>query len=160
MRLTKHPVVERIEAEVDRTLASFGYELVQIKFGGPSHHPTLTVLMDKPGGVTSGDCQYMTERLSVLLDVLDPVPSRYSLVVSSPGINRPLVKDEDFVRFAGQRAAVTYRDAADKRITVRGLLEGVTDEQVTLVVGEERQVLPLAQIEQARLDFDWGDNAD
>lgn len=155
MRQAKHPVVERIEPEVEKTLAGFGYELVIIKFGGPSHHPTLTIFMDKPGGVTSGDCQYMTERLSVLLDALDPIPGSYSLVVSSPGINRPLVRDEDYTRFAGQRAAVTYRGEDGKRATVRGVLRGVEGEALALEMPEGRTLLPLTWIEQARLDYDW-----
>jgi len=155
MRQAKHPVVERIEAEIAATLQSFGYELVLIKFGGPSHHPTLSVFMDKPGGVTSADCQYMTERLSVLLDVLDPVPGSYSLVVSSPGINRPLVRDEDFDRFAGQAAAVTYRGEDGKRATVRGILRGRHDETVLVEQDSGALSIPLSWIEQARLDYDW-----
>lgn len=157
MQQSKHPLVERIEGEMATTLASFGYELVQIKFGGPSHRPTLTVLMDKPGGVTSGDCQYMAERLSVLLDILDPVPGSYNLVVSSPGVNRPLVKDEDFDRFPGQGAAVTYRNDEGSRVTTRGKLVGIEGAYVVLQQGDETVRIPLEQIEQARLDHDWGD---
>lgn len=155
MRLSKHPVVAKIEPEVAETLASFGYELVLAKFGGPVQRPTLTVYMDKPGGVTSGDCQYMAERLSVLLDVLDPLAGSYNLVVSSPGVNRPLVRDEDFTRFAGESAAVTFRDAEGKRATVQGKLGGVEGDQVMLHVGQEPLRIPLAQVEQARLEFDW-----
>lgn len=157
MRQTKHPVVAQIEDEIDRTLQSFGYELVLIKFGGPVQRPTLSIYMDKPGGVTSGDCQYMTERLSVLLDAMDPIPGSYNLVVSSPGVNRPLVRDEDFERFVGQDAAVTFRNAAGKRATVTGRLQGVEGEAVVLAKGEETTRIPLAQIEQARLEHDWGD---
>lgn len=157
MRQSKHPVVEQIEDEVSRTLQSFGYELVLIKFGGPVQRPTLSIYMDKPGGVTSGDCQYMTERLSVLLDAMDPIPGSYNLVVSSPGVNRPLVHEADFTRFAGQQAAVTYRTAEGKRATVTGRLQGTVDEAVVLVRDEETLHIPLARVEQARLEYDWGD---
>ena len=155
----KHPVVERIEGEVEQTLRDFGYELVQIKFGGPPGNQTLSVYVDKPGGVTTNDCQYMTERLSVLLDVLDPISGSYHLLVSSPGINRPLTRDEDFARFAGRRAAVTYRDAEGKRATVRGCLQGLEDGQVVLQVGEQAERLPLDEVEQAHLVHEWPDEA-
>jgi ribosome maturation factor RimP len=157
MRQTKHPVVANLEDEVSRTLAGFGYELVLMKFGGPVQRPTLTVHMDKPGGVTSGDCQYMAERLSVLLDALDPIPGSYNLVVSSPGVNRPLVRDEDFERFAGQDVAVTFRGEDGKRATVTGKLQGLEAEQVVLLAGDAATHIPLAQIEQARLEHNWDD---
>ncbi len=153
----KHPVVEKVEAEVERTLADFGYELVQIKFGGPPGNQTLSIYFDKPGGVTTNDCQYMTERLSVLLDLLDPIAGRYHLLVSSPGINRPLTRDADFDRFAGKKAAVTVRDAAGKRATVRGRLRGVAEGQVVLATGDQEARVALDEVEQAHLVHEWPD---
>lgn len=151
----KHPVVEQIEGEVERTLRNFGYELVLMKFGGPPGNQTLSVYIDKPGGVTTADCQYATERLSVLLDVLDPIPGRYSLMISSPGVNRPITKDEDFTRFAGQKVAVTYRDAEGKRATLRGELKGIEGEDVVVSVDEERRPVALDTVEQAHLLYEW-----
>lgn len=159
-RPAKHPVVERIEAEVEQALADFGYELVLMKFGGPPGNQTLSIYMDKPGGVTTNDCQYMTERLSVLLDLLDPVPGAYHLLVSSPGVNRPLARDEDFNRFAGRRAAVTYRTAEGKRATLRGKLIGVQTDQVLLEVEQETRQLPLDTVEQAHLVHEWDDEVE
>jgi ribosome maturation factor RimP len=154
---SQHPVVEKIAAEVERTLGDFGYELVLLKFGGPPGNQTLSVYMDKPGGVTTADCQYMTERLSVLLDVLDPIAGRYHLLVSSPGVNRPLTRDTDFERFAGRQAALTIRDAAGQRATVRGRLQGREGDEVVVQVGEEARRLPLADVEQAHLVYEWPD---
>lgn len=156
-RPSRHPVVERLEGEVEQTLRDFGYELVLMKFGGPPGNQTLSVYIDKPGGVTTADCQYMTERLSVLLDLLDPIPGSYHLMVSSPGVNRPLTRDEDFNRFAGRKAAVTYRNTEGKRATVRGKLHGLSEGQV-LVEGETGlQQLPVDTVEQAQLIYDWDD---
>jgi ribosome maturation factor RimP len=153
----KHPVVERVEPEVERTLRDFGYELVQIKFGGPAGNQTLSVYIDKPGGITTGDCHYMTERLSVLLDVLNPVPGSYHLLVSSPGVNRPLTRDSDFDRFAGEKAAVTFRDAEGKRATVRGRLKGLQDGRVVLEDGEQVDSVAAEDVEEAHLVFEWQD---
>jgi ribosome maturation factor RimP len=159
-RPAKHPVVERIEGEVEQTLRDFGYELVLMKFGGPPGNQTLSIYLDKPGGVTTADCQYMTERLSVLLDLLDPVPTSYDLLVSSPGVNRPLTRDEDFDRFAGRKAAVTYRNAEGKRATVRGKLTGLAEGAVVLKNESGTQQLPLDTVEQAHLVHEWGDEDD
>jgi ribosome maturation factor RimP len=156
----KHPVVEKIEAEVEQTLRDFGYELVLMKFGGPPGNQTLSIYIDKPGGVTTNDCQYMTERLSVLLDVLDPVSGAYHLMISSPGVNRPLTRDEDFNRFAGRKAAVTYRNAEGKRATIRGRLTGLQEDKVVLegVEGTEGpQQVAVDTVEQAHLVHEWED---
>jgi len=93
--------------------------------------------------------------LSVLLDVLDPIPGRYSLMISSPGVNRPITKDEDFTRFAGQKVAVTYRDAEGKRATLRGELKGIEGEDVVVSVDEERRPVALDTVEQAHLLYEW-----
>lgn len=151
----KHPVLEAIEEEVERTLANFGYELVLMKFGGPPGNQTLSVYIDKPGGVTTADCQYVTERLSVLLDVLDPVPGRYSFMVSSPGINRPITRDDDFTRFAGRKVAVTYRDAEGKRATLRGEIRGIEGEDVVVEVSDGLRPVALDVVEQAHLLHEW-----
>jgi len=153
----KHPVVERIEGEVEQTLRDFGYELVLMKFGGPPGNQTLSLYIDKPGGLTTADCQYMAERISVLLDLLDPVPGGYHLMISSPGVNRPLTRDEDFDRFAGRKAAVTIRDEAGKRATIRGKLTGVVEGQVVLENETGTKQLPLDTVEQAHLVHEWGD---
>lgn len=152
---SKHPVVEKIEGEVEQTLRDFGYELVLMKFGGPPGNQTLSVFIDKPGGVTTADCQYMTERLSVLLDLLDPIPGAYHLMISSPGVNRPLARDVDFTRFAGRRVAVTYRGKDGKRATLRGILKGIDAEQVVVQVDEQTQRVALDEVEQAHLVYEW-----
>jgi len=155
--LPRHPVIERITEDVQQTLQSFGYELVLMKFGGPPGNQTLSIYIDKPGGINSADCQYMTERLSVMLDLLDPIPGRYHLLVSSPGVNRPLTQDEDFTRFVGRRVAVTFRDAEGDRKRVQGLLEGVTEGQVSLATETGPLTVPLDQIEQANIVYEWQD---
>ena len=146
----------RLEPEISGTLDSFGYELVQLKFGGRVGSQTLTIVMDKPGGVTSADCTYMASRLSVLLDALDPIEARYTLVVSSPGVNRPLTRDADFERFAGSRVRVRYASAEGRPKTVMGRLAGVQAGQAKLVLedGSECQV-PLSEVETANILYDW-----
>ena len=155
MKQQKHPVIRKIEAEVERTLDDFGYELVQIKFGGSGRNRALTVVMDHPDGVSAQDCQDMNRRLSMLLDALDPIPGPYILIVSSPDLDRPLTKDSDFERFAGHRAAVRFQSPGAQRRTIEGTLRG-GDGDVTVVDTEEGPVeVPLADIEEAHLIYDW-----
>jgi ribosome maturation factor RimP len=91
MRRKRHPVVEAILPQVQVMAGDYGYELVNITYGGPKRNPVLTIVIDKEGGVTADDCAQMSKRLGLLLDVLDPIPTSYQLAVSSPGIERPLV---------------------------------------------------------------------
>jgi len=154
MRASKHPVVRRIEAEVEQLLDDFGYELIQIKFGGEGGGRTLTILMDREGGVTADDCSEMSRRLSMLLDTLDPIPKAYTLIVSSPGLDRPLTRDADFDRFAGERAAVRHSVGGTRR-TDQGTLAGLEDQDVLLQTGDGVARIPLSEIEEAHLVYDW-----
>ncbi len=149
------PIIDAIEDEIDRTLQSFGYELVQLKLTGRRGSRTLTLLMDKPGGVTLGDCQYMASRLSVLLDARDPIEGHYTLLVSSPGVDRPLTREADFERFAGEKASVRSSDLTGNRMTRAGIIKGVVDGEVRLEVDGEDVTVPLADIESANLIYDW-----
>jgi len=155
MKIRKHPVVRKIEDEVERLLADFGYELVQLKYGGGGGGRSLTVLIDRPEGVSAEDCSEMSRRLSMLLDTLDPIPSSYTLIVSSPGLDRPLTRDRDFERFAGERVAVRHLSADGTRRTDAGVLQGVRDDQVVVQVDGESVHIPLAEVEEANLVYDW-----
>ncbi len=155
MNIRKHPVVRKIEAEVERTVEDFGYELVQIKYGGEAGGRTLTIMIDREGEVSAEDCSQMSRRLSMVLDTLDPIPGSYTLVVSSPGLDRPLTRDSDFDRFAGEKAAVRHRSEDGARRTDTGLLLGLKEDAVVIEVDGEMLRIPLAGIEEAHLVYDW-----
>ncbi|MGC9320142.1 MAG: ribosome maturation factor RimP [Armatimonadota bacterium] len=155
MNIRKHPVVRKIEAEVEQAVEGFGYELVQVKYGGSAGGRTLSILIDSPEGVSAEDCCDMSRRLSMLLDTLDPIPSSYTLVVSSPGLDRPLTRDSDFERFEGETAAVRHPAEDGGRRTDTGVLRGVEDGEVIMDVDGETARIPLAEIEEAHLVYDW-----
>lgn len=155
MKRQADPILDRIEPELRETLEAFGYELVQAKLGGSRGNRILTLFIDKPGGVTVEDCRYMASRLSVLLDARDPIEGHYTLIVSSPGIERPLVRDEDFTRFEGSRAAIRYRTDDGKRRKDTGLLRGVSEGAVRFEVEGAEKLVPLDEIEAANLVHDW-----
>ncbi|MEA3402199.1 MAG: ribosome maturation factor RimP [Armatimonadota bacterium] len=155
MNIRKHPVVRKIEAEVEQTVGDFGYELVQLKYGGEAGGKTLSILIDRPKGVSAEDCCDMSRRLSMLLDTLDPIPSSYTLIVSSPGLDRPLTRDSDLERFEGEMAAVRHPTGDGGWRTDTGVLRGVQDGEVIMDVDGETLRVPLAEIEEAHLVYDW-----
>jgi ribosome maturation factor RimP len=111
------------------------------------------LFIDAPGGITLGDCEKVSREVEGLLDVEDPIPQNYRLEVSSPGLDRPLVKPEHFERFAGQPARVQLlAPLAGGRRKFQGVLRGVQGADVMLETADAGTVaLALANIERARL---------
>ena len=112
----------------------------------------LRLYMDKPGGVTLDDCQRVSEELGDHLDVEDFVGYPYHLEVSSPGLDRPLTRDQDFVRFVGQEARIATREDLEGRHNFRGRLAGLQDGAVLLDLPDgQRVAIPRELILRARL---------
>jgi len=148
-------VLAAVEEEFESLLGAQGFELVALRYDGYRQSRTLTVFMDKPGGVTAQDCQDMSYELGVLMDVLDPIPYRYQLIVSSPGLDRPLTKPQHFQRFVGEQAAVRYAPPEGGRRQVTGRLLGFAHDQVQLQCDGEELHVPWADVEDAHLVYDW-----
>lgn len=145
------PGLHRTE-ELARSLAEAeGLEVVLVELVREPVGRILRVLLDKPGGVTVVDCQAVAQPLSRALDDEAPVRGPYSLEVSSPGIERPLVKPADFVRFAGRPAAIRLVQALDGRRKFRGTLAGVDGQDVLLDVEGAQLRLPWTGIAKAHL---------
>jgi len=155
MKQKSDPALEQFGPEIMQAIDTFGYELVQMKLGGRSGARALTVLIDKPGGVTAEDCRYLAKRLSVLLDAIDPIEEKYTLMVSSPGINRPLTRDEDFIRFAGENVALRWGPFEGRARSVRGHLQRVENDCAVIQTETETVQVPLAEIEAANILYDW-----
>lgn len=105
----------------------------------------LRIYIDKPGGVEIDDCQFLSEKLTAVLDENDPIPDRYYLEVSSPGIDRPLKKDKDFTDAYGKKVDIIFSEAYEGMISMTGILESHDEESVAvrmLIKGKE-QKLPL-----------------
>jgi ribosome maturation factor RimP len=143
---------EKIEAMVTPSLEAMGYRLVRVSITG-GRRATLQVMAERADGaaMTVEDCADISRSLSALLDVADPIAGAYTLEVSSPGIDRPLVRREDFQRFAGFEAKVELTAAVAGRRRFRGRVLGVEGDQVRLLVGAEPIALPLNAIARAKL---------
>jgi len=147
--------VMRTRAELRKLLepgvAATGFDLVEVELAGSHHHPTLRVYIDSPAGVNVDDCARVSRQLSALLDVEDPLPGHYTLEVSSPGLDRPLVKPEDFMRYVGETIKIKMQQPMLGRRNFSGRLVDVTADHVVIEVDKERFDLTFEGMERARL---------
>lgn len=133
-------------------LETLGYELVGIEFQPRRDNSLLRVYIDSEAGITLDDCQRASHQIGGVLDVEDPIAGRYTLEVSSPGLDRPLIEAAHFVRFAGSQARLHLKDLLDGRRKLLGRLLGMRDGEVVIADGEGREWrVPLERIEKARL---------
>lgn len=160
--------VPEIDRELERRVQALGYELVDLRWGGSGRRPMLKIRIDRSGalpgeGVTVDECAEVSRALEPWLDEHEELSERYVLEVSSPGVDRPLVKALDFERFRGERVAVSGgKDVlADKATRLEGELLGLVDEgteaeavRLRLPSGEEVSI-PRSEIRKAHLVFTW-----
>ncbi len=136
---------------------ALGFDLVDVELLGRGRNTTLRVYIDSPKGVTVDNCADVSYQLSAILDVEDPLPGSYTLEVSSPGLDRPLVTLEDFHRFTGELVKVRTREPVRGQKNFTGRLVGVAADHIVLEAedvhggGRERFDLALSRIERARL---------
>ena len=115
----------------------------------------LRVYLDKAGGIEIDDCQMVSEKLEAMLDAKDPIRESYYLEVSSPGLDRPLKKDKDFIRHQGSKVEVAFFAPKNGKKQLVGVLEAHTPDTVTLLVGEEKVVLERKDISLIRLYLEF-----
>jgi len=143
----------RIETLIAPSLEAMGYRLVRVAVTGGRSTQVLQVMAERmderPMGVD--DCTEVTHTVSALLDVADPIEHTYLLEVSSPGIDRPLVRREDYERFRGHEAKLELTAPIEGRRRFRGKLLGVEADRVRLNLGAEVVEVPLARIQRAKL---------
>jgi ribosome maturation factor RimP len=156
--------VRRIVQEI---VEGEGYELVDVELKGAGKHRVLQIFIDKENGVSHGDCQLISEQVGTVLDVEDPIPSTYTLEVSSPGLDRKLLKPSDFVRFEGHRVKVRTKRPVGERKVFEGRLAGLAgmpdladladlvDVQVLVETNEGTVAIELDLVQEARLAVDW-----
>jgi ribosome maturation factor RimP len=149
--------VEQVRAVAERVAASSGLEVVEVEFRGGGKSRMLRITIDKPEGVTHEDCANLSREVSTILDVEDSVPGSYVLEVSSPGLDRKLVRPQDFERFVGSQLKLTTREPVNGNRHFQGRLESFQDGRLTLDVASGKKSAPqkmefdLAGVEKANL---------
>jgi ribosome maturation factor RimP len=153
----KEAVASKIEEVAQRVTQSEGLELVEVEVKGGGGYRLVRIAIDKPEGVTHADCELVSQQVGTILDVEDLVPGgRYTLEVSSPGVERKLYKPQDYQRFQGKKATITLRDEVDGRRTWEGTLAGYQDGIVSLETAPGTTIrFTLEQVRKANLKFEW-----
>lgn len=149
-------MVDAVTPLAERVARRCGCELAWVQYVQERGNWILRVVIDREEGVTVEDCAAVSRQLSTLLDVEeDPIPHSYNLEVSSPGLDRPLLGDEDFRRFAGKRVRIRTSEAVRGRKVLRGTLQGVSEGAVQ-VEDESGDVVdvPRERIVEARLEVE------
>ena len=144
-------VVAKAQALAEALCDAQGIELVHVEFLRDRGGRVLRLFIDKTGGVTLEDCAAVSRELGDVLDVHLPDIGRYHLEVSSPGLNRPLSRERDFVRFKGHTARIRTLRPIDGQRTFTGTLEGVSGGAVILAKGPSSVALPIEDISKAQL---------
>jgi len=136
---------------LEPTVERLGYELsdLEVRLGGKGG--LIRIFIDKPEGIGLADCEKVSEAVSALLDVEDPVPGNYNLEVSSPGLDRKLTKVEHFQRFTGEVVKVRTRFPVEGRRRFRGKLMSANEDGIVVEVDGQLHSLALATIDTARL---------
>lgn len=155
--VTEEGLDARVAAIVEPVITDLGYRLVRVKISA-ANGCTLQIMAERPDGTMSvHDCEEISRAVSPALDVDDPINRAYHLEISSPGIDRPLVRESDFVRWAGHEAKVEMAVPLDGRKRFRGILTGVENGQAVLRLLDAPEgavnpvLLPLTDIDEARL---------
>ncbi len=165
-RLLAASVVERIRSVASRVAASYGLDIFDVQYRREGVGLVLRVQVDRPGPAASAeesvsvdDCARVSRDLSALLDVDDVIPGAYTLEVSSPGLDRPLVALEDYRRFSGRLATLVLKEAVDRQTFLRGRLAGLEDGDTPTVVidGEDgrRHRVPFDLVTRAKLEVEF-----
>ena len=143
--------IEKIREAAERVARSEALEVVDVEWK-IGRQRFLRVYIDKPGGVCHSDCEAVSKQLSVILDLEDLVPGpRYTLEVSSPGLDRKLLKPADYERFAGRLARITLDAPVENSKFFEGRLAGYAGGAVQIEVQGRRMELPFAAIRKAHL---------
>lgn len=136
---------------IEPVVTALGYELVAVEHRRGTRSSLLRVYIDSPDGIGVDDCSRVSHQISGVLDVEEPIAGQYTLEVSSPGLDRLLVKPQDYERFAGQMVKVRLHALLEGRRKLVGMLKGIEQDQVIIEEEGTEWRLALHDIEQTRL---------
>ncbi|MEQ8189603.1 MAG: ribosome maturation factor RimP [Candidatus Eremiobacterota bacterium] len=132
-------------------ISSMGYEFVCVYYLKENRNWIVRVSIDKEGGVSLNDCEHVSKVIDGKLDEADLIKTSYLLEVCSPGLDRPLIKEKDYIRFQGEKIKVKTKEPLENRKNFTGMLKELREGMVTLIDGEEIFLIPLEKIQKANL---------
>lgn len=147
---------EAINEVIERVTSREGLELVHWETVGPRNYFVLRIFIDKPGGVTLGDCERVSHQVGTLFDVEDLISQQYTLEVSSPGIERGLYKLADYERFTGSRVKLRTAEPINGQRNFKGALLGVNGDIISLEADAAGHIeIPFEKIAKANIEYEF-----
>ena len=148
-------IKNKVSKIIEPVINALGIELDDIELSKMQGKALLRVFIEKEGGVTIDDCQYVSRDIAAVLDVEDPIPCSYVLEVSSPGLDRPLKTPKDFKRFAGKNVRVITREPIEKQTFFVGEIAEAGDNEIALLLPKNKKItIPYNTISRARLEVE------
>lgn len=147
-------ILEKLEAIISPILENLGYQLVDCELITNTGRMILRVYIDKDGGITIGDCSSVSRSIGDVIEIEDILKKAYSLEVSSPGLDRPLRKPEDFKRFSGSTVKLKTARPVNGRSNYKGLLEGMDGNDIVIRVDGVECRVPITELSKARVEPD------
>ena len=142
---------QKLQDLLQGSVEDLGCELWGIECQRVGRYLTVRLFIDKEGGVTVEDCADVSRQVSAVLDVEDPIADKYSLEVSSPGLDRPLFTLAQYTRYVGQEIVVHLRIPVADRRKWQGELAKIENDMITLIVDKQEQVLAFGNIQKANV---------
>jgi len=143
--------LEQLHALLAPVVEALGYQCWGIEFLSQGKHSLLRVYIDHSNGILVDDCEKVSRQLSGVLDVEDPISSDYTLEVSSPGLDRPLFTLEQYAASMGEQVKIKLRSPFEGRRNFQGLLRGVEEQDVVVLVDDHEYLLPIDMIDKANI---------
>ena len=147
----KAPVTQSVIELIEPGLLAKGIELVDVEFKKEGKNWVLRVFIDKQGGITLEDCQKISSLVGDLIEVEEVIEPTYTMEVSSPGLNRVLKKEKDFVRFSGKKIGVQCHAPLNGRKKFTGILKDFKSQSIHLEVDGQLQIIPINRVAKANL---------
>lgn len=136
---------------VEPAVSGLGFEFWGLEYLPQRNHAMLRIYIDGPNGITVDDCALVSRQVSAVLDVEDPIQSEYTLEVSSPGLDRPLFRLDQYARYGGEKVVIRLRVPFERRRNFSGTLIGIEGEDVVVHVDDHEYLLPFETIDKAHI---------
>ncbi len=147
----KAPVTQSVIELIEPGLLAKGLELVDVEFKKEGKNWVLRVFIDKEGGVTLEDCQKISSLVGDLIEVEEVIEPAYTMEVSSPGLNRVLKKEKDFIKFSGKKIGVQCHAPLNGRKKFTGILKDFKNQSIRLEVDGQLQIISINRVAKANL---------
>jgi len=148
MNTQQHKIDELISPVVE----AMGFEYVGCEYLLQGHHAILRIFIDKPEGVTLDDCSQVSRQIGALLDVENPITTKYTLEVSSPGFDRPLFTLDHYKKFIGETVSIHLSKPINNRKNFKGIITKIEGEQIFLSIDNEEYQVPFSAVANANLE--------